>query len=259
VLVAFRFAGTLAAATCATSLIAATCLAHIDLESPPPRAAGRPDSSLGQRPCGQRQNARSTALVSEFRPGESIDVLVDVYVQHPSYFRFAFDVDGDDSFSTRSSSPRDPAADDPTVLPAGEGELILGYVEDPTGDIERIEQRLTLPNVECDNCTLQVTQFIYGLPLADATYHQCADIVLSGPLAAPAVDAGSSDAGVSESGDGESGDGEGSGCTLSAVGSGGPNGVRTAVLGALVFVLAALARAALVTPGAAAALTGCSR
>jgi hypothetical protein len=224
---------------CATSLIAAPSLAHIDLESPPPRAAGRPDSNLGERPCGQRQNARATDEVSEFRPGESIEVVADVYVQHPSYFRFAFDVDGDDSFSTRSSSPRDPASDDPTALPAGEGELILGYIEDPTGDVERIEQRLTLPNVQCDNCTLQLTQFIYGLPLADATYYQCADIVLAGPLAAPAAPAAPPDAGSSDSEGPSSGvDGGSGGCTLSrGVVSEGSRGLGAASLGALVFGL----------------------
>jgi hypothetical protein len=223
-------------------LIAAPCLAHIDLEAPPPRAAGRPDSNLGERPCGQRQNARRQDLLSEFRPGEVIDVLVDVYVQHPSYFRFAFDVDGDDSFSVRASLPRDPASDDPTTLAAGEGELILGYVEDPTGDVERIEQRLTLPNVQCDNCTLQLTQFIYGLPLADATYHQCADIVLSGPLAAPTVDA--ADVAGSDAGGAMSGvDGGSGGCTLSqGVRPERTNGARTASLGGLLLLATAWLR-----------------
>jgi hypothetical protein len=206
-IVVARFAGILAAASCATWLIAAPCLAHIDLESPTPRAPGKPDSNLGERPCGQRRNARTADKLNEFRPGESIDVLVDVYVQHPSYFRFAFDQDGDDSFSARPSAPSDPMSDDPTTLPAGEGEQILAYVLDPTGDLERIEQALTLPNVQCDNCTLQLTQFIYGLPLADATYYQCADIVLAGPLASPELGAGGAEArGV---------DGEGGGCSLS--------------------------------------------
>lgn len=193
-------------------LIAAPCLAHIDLKSPAARAPGRPDSSLGERPCGQRQNARRADRVHVFRPGESIDVLADVYVQHPGYFRFAFDIDGDDSFSARPIAPSDPASDDPTALPAGEGELILGYIEDPAGELEQIEQRLTLPNVECEECTLQLTQFIYGLPLADATYYQCADIVLTGPPASPALDEGGS-GGTREPG--------GEGCSLSREAAGG--------------------------------------
>lgn len=183
-----RSALVLAAVSCATSLIAVPSRAHIDLEFPEARAAGRPDSNLRQRPCGQRQNARREDRVNVFRPGESIDLALDVYVQHESYFRFAFDVDGDDSFSERPSAPSDSQSDDPTQLPAGPGELILGYVRDPSGTVDRIEQRLTLPNVECASCTLQVIQFTYGLPLEESTYYQCADIELTGPLASPEPD-----------------------------------------------------------------------
>jgi hypothetical protein len=162
----------------AVALSAAPALAHIDLVSPPPRVPGRPDTTLSRGPCGQRNNARVDGSASVFRPGQTIDVVWDVYVQHVSYFRIAFDAEGDDSFSVRRSMPPDPAADDPTTLPAGEGELILDYVQDRSADVERVEQRLTLPDVECTRCTLQITQFTYGLPLDRATYHQCADLVL---------------------------------------------------------------------------------
>lgn len=161
---------------------AAPALAHIDLTSPVPRAPGAPDTNLSQGPCGQRDNRRLADKVTTFLPGQTIDVVWDVYVQHVSYFRISFDADGDDSLSARPSTPSDPAADDPTALPAGDGETILAYVEDRTGSIDHVEQRVTLPNITCDNCTLQVIQFTYGLPLARATYHQCADLVLSGPL-----------------------------------------------------------------------------
>jgi hypothetical protein len=176
--IAFSFAIALSG-----SLFCATpALAHIDLISPVPRAPGTPDTNLSQGPCGQRDNGRLAEKVATFRPGQTIDVVWDVYVQHVSYFRIAFDADGDDSFSARPSTPSDPAADDPTALAAGEGETILAYIEDRTGEIDHVEQQVTLPNVTCDNCTLQVIQFTYGLPIARATYHQCADLVLSGPL-----------------------------------------------------------------------------
>jgi hypothetical protein len=192
----------LAMSAVALALSAAPALAHIDLISPPPRAPGAPDTNLSRGPCGQRDNGRVEALVSVFRPGQTIDVVWDVYVQHVSYFRVAFDDEGDDSFSVRRSMPADPAADDPTTLPAGEGELILGYLQDRSGDVERVEQRVTLPDVECARCTLQVTQFTYGLPIDDATYHQCADLVLDanapGEQAGPVENAGpgESDAGA---------------------------------------------------------------
>jgi hypothetical protein len=162
--------------------LSASSHAHIDLLSPSPRASGIPDSYLLRGPCGQRSNGRVPDKVTTFRPGETIDVEWDVYVQHVSYFRISFDADGDDSFSSRSSAPLSPRDDDLSQLPAGDGELILGYVPDPGAQRDHIEERITLPNVQCDSCTLQLTQFTYGLPVKDAVYYQCADLVLAGEL-----------------------------------------------------------------------------
>jgi hypothetical protein len=182
-------------ALCGSLALGAPSAAHIDLLSPPPRVGGAPDSNLEERPCGQRVNARTADKLSVFRPGESIVVAWDVYVRHPSYFRLAFDLTGDDSFSERSSPPGDPQLDRPSELPPGPGELILGYVEDPDGQREYVEQRVTLPAQPCNDCTLQLTQFVYGLPLRDAMYYQCADIVLAGDPIEP-EDAGATGSGA---------------------------------------------------------------
>jgi hypothetical protein len=218
---------------------AAPALAHINLLEPAPRVPGVPDSTLSRGPCGQRENARLEAGVHVFRPGESIDVVWEVYVQHVSYFRIAFDADGDDSFSARRSLPRDPAADDPTALPAGDGEIIFDYIEDRTGDIERVEQRVALPDVECERCTLQVIQFTYGLPIDDATYHQCADLVLDdgdGIFEAPASGDGPS------LGAGDPDDADGAGCSLAAANAHGASAHGAwlaALVGSLALALAA--------------------
>jgi hypothetical protein len=179
------FAGVLGGCLLATP----SAQAHIDLLSPAPRVHGIPDSTLSRGPCGQRDDGRLPDRVSVFSPGQSIEVVWDVYVQHVSYFRIAFDAEGADSFSTRTSLPADAAADEPTLLAPAEGETILAYIEDHTGDIDHVEQQVTLPDVACDQCTLQVTQFTYGLPLRDATYYQCADLVLAGPSAGGGVEA----------------------------------------------------------------------
>lgn len=169
--------------------IGAASQAHIDLLSPSPRAGGRGNAYLDSAPCGQRDPGRSEGAVSVFRPGETISVSWDAYVQHPSYFRLAFDVEGDDSFSQRSSTPADPARDDPSRLPEAEGELILDYVRDPGGELAHVEHSVTLPSQPCELCTLQLLQFIYDVPLDEATYYQCADVVLEGePVPAQPAD-----------------------------------------------------------------------
>jgi hypothetical protein len=173
------------AAACCGVLVSSTSLAHINLLSPPPRQSGFPDSSLDEGPCGQRNPGRVSEQVSVFRPGETITVAWEVYVQHSSYFRLSFDADGDDSFSERSSAPADPARDDPTRLLPGEGELILEYVMDRAGELAGLEVSVTLPTEPCDNCTLQLIQFSYELPLQEATYYQCADLTLEGEPVEP--------------------------------------------------------------------------
>lgn len=173
------------AAACGVLLVSSTSLAHINLLSPPPRQDGMPDSSLDEAPCGQRTPGRVSERGSVFRPGETITVAWDVYVQHSSYFRLSFDPDGDDSFSSRSSVPADPGSDDLAALPPGEGEVILDYVVDRPGELEHVELSVTLPSEPCDNCTLQLIQLNYELPLDEATYYQCADLTLEGEPVEP--------------------------------------------------------------------------
>lgn len=201
----------------AICLVERPARAHINLLEPAPRAPGRPDTQLSLGPCGQRENERREDGVTVLRPGQSLDLTWEVYVQHASYFRIAFDADGDDSFSARPTMPPDPAADDPTTLPPGEGELILDYILDPTGSIDRVERRVTLPDVECERCTLQVIQFTYGLPIARATYHQCVDLVLD--ASAPVIDPGSTDPGSIDSGSGDREGDDGQGPALDSEGS----------------------------------------
>ncbi|MFA9472798.1 MAG: hypothetical protein ACERNK_19695, partial [Deltaproteobacteria bacterium] len=62
---------------------------------------------------------------------------------------------------------------------------------------------VTLPNVTCDNCTLQVIQVMYDKPPyttpGNDIYYQCADLVLREGAAPPDADAGT-DAGTDTGG-----------------------------------------------------------
>jgi hypothetical protein len=152
-------------------VLAAMCLgagpaaAHIDLMSPLPRTA-----SLKYGPCGAAGSERG-GVINTYLPGETITVTWEETVDHPGHFRVAFDDDGEDVF-------RDPSGFED--ISGGEGVLIDGIPDRSGGGI--YSQEVTLPDVECDNCTLQVIQVMSDKPpYGDGTdmYYQCADLVLS--------------------------------------------------------------------------------
>jgi hypothetical protein len=150
---------------------------------PTPRLAGDLDAfTLKNGPCGQSANGRSEN-VSEFAPGETITVTIDEYIAHPGYFRVAFDEDGDGDFPIRTDMDSvNASTDDPESVNPLDGATILGYSYE-AGSMGEHSLQVTLPNVECENCTLQVIQFMYdklGNNMDDEYYYQCADLVLRG-------------------------------------------------------------------------------
>ena len=166
---------------------------HIDLIQPIPRAPGLsadPNANLKEGPCGQLENGR-TEQVNVFAPGQTISVEWDEFVNHRSYYRVAFDIDGDDDFPIFPGTGTSPVGDDPTRTCPVDGHVILAYELNDGGGLDHTLQ-VTLPDVVCENCTLQVIQYMYdtGRPY----YFQCADLALR---TSDAEDAGSLDASAS--------------------------------------------------------------
>lgn len=127
--------------------------------------------------------ARSALPQFTFEPGATIKVQIDETVKHPSYYRVAFDNDGADGF-------KDPASIDPidpkrypegkcSPASAGRGKdncgksdfcNVVSTTGGPTVLWDNLDPHLApestklyswnikLPNIECDNCTLQVIQ-----------------------------------------------------------------------------------------------------
>ena len=167
------------------SLLSGAAAAHIHLLEPTPRY---PDEVSGENkncPCGvgsggrtcskpeersdpDRSTDRATTLVG----GSLITVRLNEYVGHDGRYRIAFDPEGADV--------------------ADFNQHILTDIPDPDGNrgnsgngsLWEISARL--PNIDCENCTLQVVQVMNGdteNPVADtvgqSTYYQCADLVLT--------------------------------------------------------------------------------
>jgi len=147
-------------------LVVGSAAAHLRVSSPQARS-----ESLKQGPCGAGADDPRGGVVHTFKPGQAITVEWDEYVDHPGHYRISFDAEGQDDFV-------DPAGfDDVSGGPA----VLLDGIPDRAGG-GMYSQALTLPDVECDRCTLQVIQVMSDKPPygdGNDLYYQCVDLVLS--------------------------------------------------------------------------------
>lgn len=186
------------AATAASCLLVSTASAHLDLLAP---EVAYPAGNQKAGPCGAGDDPGSGARTT-FAPGATITVRVDETIRHPGYFRIAFDDDGVDGFVDPLN-----AQDIYNVAEGTNGVVLIDHwlqqpCNDPAGNcpnpdapLERpldttvYETTVTLPDIECDNCTLQVLQIMTDknpsgdfVPSAQGTpndiYYRCANIAL---------------------------------------------------------------------------------
>lgn len=207
--------------------LAGDAAAHIQLMSPSPRTL-----ELKVGPCGIRSARRGN--VTPFAPGATIDVVWKETTGHPGHYRISFDADGEDDFvDPRSFTDLNTA---PSVL--------LDNIADRSGNLT-YTQPITLPNITCGNCTLQVIQVMTDKPPygdGDDIYYQCADLVLGTPADA-AVPTGDGGVAADAGGDGGGDDG-GCGCTTGRRSGGGLPALGMVGL----FAVMALCRATRRTP-----------
>jgi len=167
--------------------------AHLGLDAPTSRYG--PDV-LKTGPCGVSGGQRSEH-VTYYEPGATIEVRWDEYIDHPGHYRISFDDDGDDDFV-------DPAS--MMELYSNETVLLDGIADE--GETDPVYRAtVTLPNLACDNCTLQVIQVMYDKPPyttpGNDIYYQCADLVLrEGGAPADPGDAGAGNPDASGAGAG---------------------------------------------------------
>lgn len=233
--------------TLATLSLAGSASAHLELLQPPPRLPAQANGGQVKiKPCGQSENGR-TQTVTTFKPGETIQVKIREYVDHPGYFAVAFDPDGDDDFPF-------PIDDEDAVVAATDNpratfplsDTVLGFHLDAVdGNCAASPDKtctitVKLPNIQCQSCTLQVIQFMYD-KLGDGGkneyYYQCADLKLEGELM-PGGGGGAGGSGASEGGSGGASAGSGGatagtgGATAGAT-SGGTDGAGTGGMSAV--------------------------
>jgi hypothetical protein len=171
-------------------MLPAILAAHIALTAPTVRST----LSIKSPPCGDTTSVRGTA-VTVLEPGAMLAVRWNETINHPGHYRISFDSDGQDF-----TIPLD--FNDFTQTE----NVLLDNIADGTSPYMSMVQ---LPNVACENCTLQLIQMMTDKPPygdGNDIYFQCADIALrTGGSTSPDAGTGNpgtgEDAGIDNGGD----------------------------------------------------------
>jgi hypothetical protein len=200
---AYSLLGTIAGVLLSSSVASA----HLSLEQAGTHKSryGDGNDDIKDGPCGHENGTRGTNVYT-YKPGETITISVREYVVHPGYFRIAFDDDGDDDFmEPRSIKPvNDHRTCKGGIDKCGESD----FYNNDTVLMDNLDPHVTkafidpavdytwevqLPDVECDNCTLQIIQVMEDDDLhgpyspkgaspeilyIEDIYHTCIDLVL---------------------------------------------------------------------------------
>jgi hypothetical protein len=181
--------------------------AHFTLVAPPP-ASNSTNGGKGSGPCGP---ADSTGVVTPVTGGSKLMVKVNETIYHPGFYRVAL------SIKSRAELPADNVVKDAggkVLPPAGPGNSASAVYQDPpvfpvladnlwphTSATPMFSTEITLPNVNCDKCTLQVIEFM-AQHAPDYFYRHCADLKITADPSKPLFDptAGSGAGGGSSGG-----------------------------------------------------------
>lgn len=140
-----------------------------------------------------------SGIVSEAKGGSSLHIKVQETIYHPGFYRVALAVKSMDEL------PPDPVAvtrqtekgpqsvsgaiqSNPQKPVIADG-LFLHHTRPAAGtQLPPFETDITLPNINCEKCTLQIVQFMeaHGLNKdGDYTYHHCSDLKITADPAKP--------------------------------------------------------------------------
>src|SRR4051794_32365376 len=163
-------------AVAACLLCAVPASAHIEMGFPTPRFDDRQNKRCPCGTGGDGTRANNGCAVSKsdpargstsnaFASGETITVQWRETIDHVGRFRVAFDPDGADQQDFDAN--------------------VLADIADPGGNSGQHTLDVTLPDVACDNCTLQLIQVMNGdvsheVATPVNSYFQCANLVLTG-------------------------------------------------------------------------------
>jgi MYXO-CTERM domain-containing protein len=213
----------------AVSLLCSNLLAHVQFSYPTPRRPGAGNDDIKTGPCGCSEQAcpngdvRKPDRVTELTAGETITVEFTETIQHPGFFRISFDDNGQDAFVPPPLSRTDIQMG-ATTLP-----VLKDNIPD-TGDSDYAVE-IVVPNISCDNCTLQLIQVMTNEQTweDEDIYFTCADIrIVGGNAGAGGMGSGGMSAGGMSSGGMSAGGMSSGGAGAGGAGAGGMSAGGTA-------------------------------
>jgi hypothetical protein len=235
--------------TITTLSLASTASAHFQLKAPLPSTAGDMDGK-GAAPCGPDA---SSAVITPVMGGSQIAITVNETVFHPGHYRIALSIDSRDEIDpSKPGGLKEPVVKNAQGMPITSGNSVSADIQNPpvfpvladgvfahTADSPTdFTQMITLPNVTCDKCTLQVIEFMaqHSPPYF---YRHCADLKITADPAKPLFDpngnaggtggtGGTGGAGGGAGGAGGAAAGTGGAATGGAGGAGGVGGAGPA-------------------------------
>ena len=166
--------------------------AHFNLLAPPSSNTGNNmEGGKGAPPCGPDTTA--AAAPTAVQGGKTFTVKINEFVYHPGFYRIAI------ALKSRSELPADPTvwgdANKTMVLPiTGPGNSVSADATDTAWPVLANnlfsthtasgpqQTDIRIPNVNCDDCTLQVIEFMaqHGPnPGGGYFYHHCADLKIT--------------------------------------------------------------------------------
>ena len=193
------FTGTLLAAGALMAIAPQAAHAHFKLLAPDSWLV---ENDLGdpqkKAPCGgTSQNAgEPSGKITELTGGQTVHFKVQETVFHPGHYRIALAVNSrnelppDPEVTTRDSERGDWSVSAEIMNPVAPPVLVDGLWAhtDRAAIAEPWETDITIPNINCDKCTLQIIQFMaeHGRNRdGDFSYHHCADVKITADKSKP--------------------------------------------------------------------------
>ncbi|AKT39097.1 SCE4755 family polysaccharide monooxygenase-like protein [Chondromyces crocatus] len=198
---------------------ATVSLAHIELVNPPPRHMGNAQQKDG--PCGVANSPRGSTI-TEYQAGSTVTISWTETINHPGHYRLMFVEDGQ-AFPNPPNGTTFCTAGQETSPGNGIWCLADNITDRDTsaqGADKNYSATVTLPNTTCNNCTLQLIQWMSEAAAGRELYFKCSDV----RLVADGAGGSGGDASSGAGGDGGVGGSGGAGASTSSTSGAGGNG-----------------------------------